>query len=119
MSSYGSQGSGSRSSMNIASNDHDATHMKYSEESSQLSQTEDERRLMALGYKQEVKRIFNQFTNFGLTSSMISVLLGVVPLYTFELESGGPAVQFWSWIIVGPFTVLLVCSLAGILTHLM
>jgi hypothetical protein len=76
-------------------------------------QSEDERRLVALGYKQEVKRIFNQFTNFGLTSSMISILLGIIPLYTFELQSGGPAVQIWSWIIVGPFTVLLVCSLAG------
>ena len=96
MSSYDSQGS-QRKSLNLASNDHDASQintMKISEESLQGSQTEDERRLMALGYKQEVKRIFNQFTNFGLTSSMISVLLGVVPLHTFELESGGPAVQF-------------------------
>lgn len=119
MSSYNSQGSHYRPSMEIESSDYATNSTKNSEESLQLSQTEDERRLMALGYKQEVKRIFNQFTNFGLTSSMISVLLGVVPLYTFELESGGPAVQFWSWIIVGPFTVLLVCSLAGILTHLL
>lgn len=77
-------------------------------------QNEDERRLEALGYKQEVKRIFNKFTTFGLTASMISILLGIVPLYTYELESGGPAVQFWSWIIVGCFTILLVSSLGEI-----
>ena len=76
--------------------------------------TEDERRLAALGYKQEVKRIFNTFTSFGLTASMISVLLGVVPLYTFSLSTGGPAVQLWSWVIVFFFTVILVSSLAEI-----
>ena len=51
--------------------------------------TDDEKRLLKLGYVQELKRIFGSFTNFGLTSSMISILLGIIPLYTFELESGG------------------------------
>jgi len=78
------------------------------------AQTEDERRLAALGYKQEVKRIFGTFTNFGLTASMISILLGVIPLYTYELQSGGSAVMIWSWVIVGFFTVGLVQSLGEI-----
>jgi amino acid transporter len=75
---------------------------------------EDERRLLALGYRQEVKRIFNAFTNFGLAASMISVLLGVIPLYTYQLETGGPAVMIWSWLIVGCFTVPLVMALGEI-----
>lgn len=78
------------------------------------NKNEDERRLELLGYKQEVKRIFGRFTNFGLTASMISVLLGVVPLSSFELQSGGPTVMVWSWIIVGVFTILLVSSLGEI-----
>ena len=78
------------------------------------SMTEDERRLAKLGYKQEVKRIFNVYTNFGLTASMISVLLGIIPLYTFSLSTGGPAVMLWSWIIVFCFTTILVSSLAEI-----
>lgn len=76
--------------------------------------TEDEKRLALLGYRQEVKRIFNTFTSFGLTSSMISVLLGVIPLYTYSLATGGPSVQLWSWVIVFFFTVILVSSLAEI-----
>jgi hypothetical protein len=81
----------------------DTNSIRYSSEHSNRvslnkSMTEDERRLAKLGYKQEVKRIFNVFTNFGLTASMISVLLGVIPLYTFSLSSGGPVVQLWSWV---------------------
>lgn len=34
-------------------------------------------------------------TNFGLTSSMVSVLLGIVPLYTTSLTLGG---LFWIWV---------------------
>lgn len=45
---------------------------------------------------------------------MISVLLGCIPLYTFELQSGGPAIMFWSWIICGCFSFALVSSLAEI-----
>lgn len=75
---------------------------------------EDEKRLAQLGYSQEVKRIFSAFSNFGLAASMISVLLGFIPLYTFELQSGGPAIMFWSWIICGIFTIFLVLSLAEI-----
>ena len=78
------------------------------------SASEDERRLAALGYNQEVKRIFSTFTNFGLTASMISILLGVIPLYTYELNSGGSAVMIWSWVIIGVMTVGLVQALGEI-----
>jgi amino acid permease len=116
----------SSSSLSITSIDIDNDNEKrFSESSTRTSDhntrvslhknmTEDERRLAALGYKQEVKRIFNTFTSFGLTASMISVLLGVVPLYTFSLSTGGPAVQLWSWVIVFFFTYILVSSLAEI-----
>lgn len=42
--------------------------------------------------KQEAKRIFSTFTNFGLACSMISVLLGIIPLYSFSLANGGPGI---------------------------
>mmetsp|Transcript_18068 Transcript_18068/g.16363 ORF Transcript_18068/g.16363 Transcript_18068/m.16363 type:complete len:561 (-) Transcript_18068:150-1832(-) len=83
-------------------------------ETPELSVDEDEKRLNSLGYTQEIKRIFSGFTNFGLAASMISILLGVIPLYTFELQSGGPVIMVWSWIIIGAFTMLLVSSLAEI-----
>lgn len=37
----------------------------------------------------ETKRIFGLWSNFGLAASMISVILGVIPLYTYSLAFGG------------------------------
>jgi hypothetical protein len=39
--------------------------------------------------EQEVKRIFGLWSNFGLAASMISVILGIIPLYTYSLTNGG------------------------------
>jgi len=76
--------------------------------------TEDELRLANLGYSQEMKRVFNVFTTFGLAASMISVLLGIIPLYSYSLQTGGPANMFWSWLIVGIATLIVVSSLGEI-----
>lgn len=75
---------------------------------------DDEIRLNKLGYIQELKRIFGVYTNCCLTSSMVSVILGIIPLYPFELRSGGPVVMFWSWVIIGFLSSALVLSLAEI-----
>jgi hypothetical protein len=56
---------------------------------SSRNKDEDEIRLNKLGYKQEARRIFGVWTNFGLSASMVSVLLGVIPLYGYSLENGG------------------------------
>lgn len=80
----------------------------------EISSDEDEYRLRQLGYSQEVRRIFSNFTSFGLTASMISVLLGVIPLYTYQLQTGGPSVLIWTWVIIGCFTVTIVLSLSEI-----
>lgn len=45
---------------------------------------------------------------------MISVILGVIPLYTYSLENGGPAVMLWSWIFIGCFSLIVVSSLGEI-----
>lgn len=63
---------------------------------------------------QELKRVFGWFSNFGLAASMISVLLGIIPLYSYSLSTGGPAVMFWGWIVIGLVTLILVSSLAEI-----
>lgn len=85
----------------------------FTEESKQWND-EDEHRLAQLGYVQEMKRVFGTFTNFGLASSMISVLLGIIPLYSYSLQTGGPVVMFWGWIGVGVVCLVLVSSLAEI-----
>ena len=78
------------------------------------TRNEDEERLAKLGYVQELKRIFGAFTNFGLTVSQICVLLGVIPLYGYQLRTGGTVIFFWSWLIVGIFSLSIVISLAEI-----
>lgn len=75
---------------------------------------DDERRLNALGYPQKLKRIFDGFCSFCLTASMMSILMGVIPLYSFGLRTGGAPVIFWSWAICGCMTLGLVLSLAEI-----
>lgn len=54
-----------------------------------IYKNEDELRLALLGYAQEARRIFGTFTNFGLAASMISVILGIIPLYSYSIETGG------------------------------
>lgn len=76
--------------------------------------TEDEYILSKLGYKQEVKRVFNSITSFGIASSVINVLGGVIPLYSFQLQTGGPVVMTWTWLVVGIFSTILASSLGEI-----
>ena len=45
---------------------------------------------------------------------MISVLLGIIPLYSYSLTTGGPVVMLWSWVIIGCMTLILVSCLAEI-----
>lgn len=75
---------------------------------------DDEKRLRKLGYNQETKRIFSTFTNFGLSASMVSIMLGIIPLYGYSLQNGGPVVMVWSWIVVGIFALGVVSSLGEI-----
>eukprot|EP00667_Euglena_gracilis_P002901 EG_transcript_2908 len=45
---------------------------------------------------------------------MVSVLLGIVPLYTTSLTLGGSVVMVWSWVVIGFMTLFVVTSLAEI-----
>jgi amino acid transporter len=92
----------------------DAPHRESGNQANSSEVNEDEARLSKLGYYQELKRIFGPYTNFCLTSSMVSTLLGIIPLYPFEIRSGGPVVMFWSWLIIGGLAILLGLSLAEI-----
>lgn len=75
---------------------------------------EDARRLKSLGYNQEFRRIFGPFANYCITASMVSTLLGVVPLYPLELKAGGPEVMFYSWLVIGTLSLIMVLSLSEI-----
>lgn len=68
---------------------------------------EDERRLAALGYKQELKRSFSAFSNFAISFSIISVLSGCFTTFGQAWNNGGPVAISIGWPIVS-FLILII-----------
>jgi amino acid transporter len=75
-------------------------------------QTDDERRLAELGYKQELDRKMSGFANFAMSFTIISVLSGALTLYGTGINYGGPAQQAWGWPIVSLFVIIVALSMA-------
>ncbi|KAI3605803.1 amino acid permease [Moniliophthora roreri] len=57
----------------------------------------DEAELARMGYKQELKRDLGLLQ---MSFSIISVMTGIPSLFAYGLNTGGPAVMVWGWIIV-------------------
>ncbi|KAI0804728.1 APC amino acid permease [Irpex lacteus] len=74
----------------------------------------DEAELARMGYKQELKRDLGLLQNFGVSFSIISVITGVPSLFLYGLNTGGPAVMVWGWVIVSCFTMLVGLAMAEI-----
>jgi amino acid transporter len=70
---------------------------------------EDERRLAELGYKQELHRGLDLFSNFAVGFTYLSPVVGVYGLFAYGLATGGPAF-IWTLpvVLVGQFLVALV-----------
>ncbi|KAJ3282533.1 hypothetical protein HK104_010841 [Borealophlyctis nickersoniae] len=75
---------------------------------------DDEIRLAKLGYKQGLKRQFTAFQNFGFVLTNASVLIGIVPLFKYGLQTGGPLTLTWGWLLVGSFVVCIGLCMAEI-----
>ena len=76
------------------------------------AQTDDERRLAELGYKQELDRKMGGFANFAISFTIISILSGALTLYGTGINYGGPAQQAWGWPIVSLFVIIVALSMA-------
>ncbi|KAJ4490589.1 APC amino acid permease [Lentinula aciculospora] len=84
------------------------------EEKAPISTTDkDEAELAKMGYKQELKRELGLMQNFGVSFSIISVITGIPSLFLYGLNTGGPAVMVYGWIIVSFFTLLVGMAMAG------
>ncbi|KAF8516892.1 APC amino acid permease [Gautieria morchelliformis] len=66
----------------------------------------DEEELARMGYKQELKRDLSMIQNFGMSFSIISVITGTSSLFLYGLNTGGPAVMVWGWVVVSFFTMM-------------
>ncbi|EPS95406.1 hypothetical protein FOMPIDRAFT_1168680 [Fomitopsis schrenkii] len=74
----------------------------------------DEAELARMGYKQELKRDLGLLQNFGVSFSIISVITGVSSLFAYGLNTGGPAVMVWGWVVVACFTMCVGLAMAEI-----
>ncbi len=75
-------------------------------------QTEDERRLAELGYRQELSRAWSSFTNFAISFTIISVLAGVFTTFAFSWQNGGPIAASIGWPVLCAFVLMVAFSMA-------
>ncbi|MEU7104806.1 amino acid permease [Streptomyces sp. NPDC046215] len=75
---------------------------------------DDERMLKELGYTQQLHRRMGAFGNFSASLSVISIMSGTLLLFGYGLNSGGPAVVVWGWLVGGPLVLCLAAALAEI-----
>jgi len=74
----------------------------------------DRARLHQLGYKQELKRGLSVLSNFALSFSIISVMMGVTITYNTGLRYGGPVSMTLGWLAVTVFNGCVALSMAEI-----
>ncbi|KAF8063250.1 APC amino acid permease [Lyophyllum atratum] len=67
----------------------------------------DEAELARMGYKQELKR---ELGLMQVSFSIISVITGLPSLFLYGLNTGGPAVMVWGWVVAGTFRTLVFLS---------
>eukprot|EP01036_Dinobryon_divergens_P036791 gene36791-47973_t len=67
-----------------------------------------------MGYKQDLHRGLNAFTNFAFGYTEVAALVGVCSLYDYGLSTGGPAWLVWGWVIAFSMTMIVSYSLAEI-----
>ncbi|TQB68504.1 hypothetical protein MPDQ_003353 [Monascus purpureus] len=74
--------------------------------------TEDERVIMALGYKQEFKREFSLFTTFCVSFAVLGLLPSFASTMYYGLGYAGTAGMVWGWIIGMVFIQCVAMSMA-------
>ncbi|MFJ7342420.1 amino acid permease [Streptomyces sp. NPDC101110] len=74
----------------------------------------DDAYLRELGYEPVLTRRMGPFGNFAISFSVISVLSGCMTLYGFGLNTGGPSVMLWGWIVVGAMVMFIGAGLAEV-----
>jgi amino acid transporter len=74
--------------------------------------TRDEQELAALGYKQELSRVWSSFSNFAISFTIISVLAGTFTTFGQAWNNGGPIAISIGWPVLCAFVLLVAVSMA-------
>jgi amino acid permease (GABA permease) len=75
---------------------------------------DDATRLHELGYAQELRRHMSAFSNFAVSFTIISILSGCLTLYLYGMNTGGPVLITWGWLIVGAMTLFVGLAMAEV-----
>ena len=75
---------------------------------------EDERRLHAMGYAQELRRRLGGFQSFAISFSIICILSGGLASLQVALGTGGPSMATGGWVIGGIFALMVAACLGQI-----
>ena len=65
----------------------------------------EEDRLAELGITQTLDRSMSGRQNFAVSFTIISILSGCLTMYGFGMNTGGPALIMWGWLLVGLMTL--------------
>lgn len=68
---------------------------------------DDEARLAALGYKQELNRSWSAFSNFAISFSIISILAGCFTTFGQAWNNGGPVAISLGWPLISAFILII------------
>src|SRR5579863_6444891 len=79
---------------------------------SSVMQTADEKRLAALGYKQELNRGWSGFSNFAISLTIICILSGCFTTYGQAWNDGGPIAISIGWPVISILVLLVGLSMA-------
>jgi amino acid transporter len=76
--------------------------------------SDDDKRLHELGYPRTLLPKMSFFESFAIPFSTISILTGPVTLFTFAMNTGGPAALMWTWILGGPLVLCVAAAMGRI-----
>jgi amino acid transporter len=79
-------------------------------------QSDDEKRLAELGYKQDLKRAWSGFSNFAISFTIISVLAGCFTSFPQAWNNGGPVAISWGWPIICGLVLFVAFSMSELVS---
>src|SRR5215831_2093763 len=79
-------------------------------------QDADEKRLAELGYRQELKRKWSGFSNFGISFSIISILSGCFTTFGQAWNNGGPIAISLGWPLISLFILIIGLSMSELVS---
>src|SRR3954452_25054478 len=79
-------------------------------------QSDDERRLAELGYKQDLQRAWSGFSNFAISFTIISILAGCFTTYGQAWNNGGAIAISIGWPLISCMILLVAFSMSELVS---